>query len=234
MKTKLLVFVFALGMVSFVTRELCESIQFIKGATYEMEHLQMGKKTTSKMLVKEVTRNGNKKESIIHSEYYDEKGNKQSENDIKISCDGDKISIEMKDLINSKMGEIPNMEVTMENSRLEFPLNPSVGQSLPDNQFVMKMKDKKSGQEMGEMKTSFVNRKIVAKEKVTTPAGVFECWKASSDVKGQMRMMGMERPVPTMKITSYYNKEVGQVKSETHNEKGELMSTEILKKYQKP
>jgi hypothetical protein len=187
------------------------------------------------MTVKDVVQKGSEKEATIVTERYDESNKKLGESDSKIICTGDKVRIDIKDQMEHDASKAPgNMKMEVKESYLEFPLNPTVGQSIPDNVITTKVSDKSSGREIGEHKTSFINRKVVGKEKVTTPAGTFECFKATGDIKSEMQMQGMNRPMPTFKTVSYYNKEIGLIKSETYDESGQLMRYSVLSKYKKP
>jgi len=238
MRKKILItsLVIGVGLQSFVLKQLCDSLSFIKGATYEMENYRNGKKVgLNKTTVKDVVQKGSEKEATVVTEKYNESNQKTGESDAKIICTGDKVKIDIKDQMEHDASKgRDNMKMEVKESYLEFPLNPTVGQTIPDNVIITKVSDKNSGREIGEHKTSFVNRKVVSKEKVTTPAGTFECFKATGDIKTEMTMMGMNHPMSALKTVSYYNKEIGLIKSETYNESGQLMRSSVLSKYKKP
>jgi len=75
---------------------------------------------------------------------------------------------------------------------------------------------------MMNMTISITNRKVEAVENVTTPAGTFECYKISYDIATKM-MINVK-----MKGTEWYAKNVGLVKSESYNNDGKLMGSNLL------
>ncbi len=84
------------------------------------------------------------------------------------------------------------------------------------------------------------NRRVEAFEKATTPAGTFDCWKISYEVVGPTEsvvgfppQMNMERTTPMVKYVEYVSPEVGLVKREKMNYRGnkaeETMVLESIK-----
>jgi hypothetical protein len=240
MKTniKFLLLLSALCSFTFLKAQDCSHLVFTKGATFEMESYDNKDKKTGRIknTVKEVTSNGAKKEAAIHTESYDKKDEKQTEGDIKIICDGGKLLIDMSGFArNSAMANSKDMEIKMEASFIEVPAKLTVGQSLPDGNVTMKVVDKKSGEIFGTLKINIINRKVEGKETVTTPAGTFECYKITYEIKSQMSLaMGMNMPASNSKGTEYISKDNGlTVKIQSYSHIGELMGYEILTKYSK-
>ena len=109
-----------------------------------------------------------------------------------------------------------NMDIDIDN--VQLPSDLSVGQSLDDGSIVI------SGDLPMTMRVDITDRKVAAKEKVTTPAGTFECYKITYTIKTKM-MMGRES-----KAAEWIAKDVGLVKSESYKNNGKLMSYSLLTK----
>ncbi|MEO6683559.1 MAG: hypothetical protein ABIN48_12125, partial [Ginsengibacter sp.] len=114
---------------------------------------------------------------------------------------------------------------------MDIPKNMYPGQKLNDVNFTMKTKS--SGMEMV-ITTNLVDRTVGAKEKVTTPAGTFECMPISGLRKSGMRVMGINRKMgnPTKEIT-WYSPGIGIVKSESYDAKGKVESSQILTEFKR-
>src|SRR5690606_35552753 len=128
-----------------------------------------------------------------------------------------------------------NMEMKIEGSFLEIPSGISVGQTLPDGNATMKLIDKKSGQEFATLKINISNRKVEGKEKITTSAGTFDCFKISYETKVETYLsMGMKTPTSVTKGLEYREIDLGLiVKTESFDKKGGLVGYQLLTKYSK-
>lgn len=214
----------------------CKHISFTKGASYEMEHYDdKSKKTgTTKNNVKEVNVSDAKNVANIHSEHYDDKNEKKFEGDLKVVCENGNMLLDISDLVkNNPLANNSQMELKMESSLMGIPTNLSVGLALSDGNAKVKILDKKSGQKFATVNISIYNRKVEAKEKITTPAGTFECFKITSDIKMETAMdMGMELPTYVLKGVSYMSTDMLLfVKNETFDLAGDLMGYELLSKF---
>jgi hypothetical protein len=74
------------------------------------------------------------------------------------------------------------------------------------------------------------NRKVEAKEDITTPAGNFTCYKISYDMESSTKVMGMNNKV-NLKGVDYVSEGTGVVKTESYNKKGSLSSYSLLTGY---
>lgn len=104
---------------------------------------------------------------------------------------------------------------------IEFPAHMKAGQNLPDVTVVSKTS--MQGGPTGELEIKITNRKVVAKESMTVPAGTFEAYKIESESSMQMRMAGVGLPASKMKSTEWWVLGVGLIKSETEA-KGGIMA----------
>jgi uncharacterized protein (DUF2384 family) len=93
----------------------------------------------------------------------------------------------------------------IESSGLQFPLHVSVGETLPEAHHIMTMN--RGGKEM-KITSHIKERKVEAKESVTTPAGTFECYRISSVIEAATDMQGMDEK--SKKIMEEVKKKMGK------------------------
>lgn len=99
-------------------------------------------------------------------------------------CDGGQIYIDLNNFMaNDKQ------KSKLETSGLSFPYDPSVGDTIADANFSMKTTSSYGERTI----TSHIKeRKVEAKESITTAAGTFECYRISSVVSVDLDMPGMD------------------------------------------
>jgi hypothetical protein len=124
-------------------------------------------------------------------------------------CDGNKIYFDLAAMLGDVAKERGG---TFEASAVEYPVNISEGESLPDATGVMK---------------------VDGKEEVKTPAGSWNCYKISHTIEVEMDMPGMNDKAKKMmeammgmmemKSITWFAPDFGVVKSETYNN-GKLQS----------
>jgi hypothetical protein len=163
--------------------------------------------------------------STVHSQNLNAKGKMDTEFDFEISCSDGELFFNMQSMMpanNSAMAGVEGMEVKIEGAQLQSPFGKLPGTSLPEGQ--MTMSASMSGMNLGTTTMRIYDRKVVAIESITVPAGTFECVKVTESIEMKLPMMG------TVKGSSvaWMNPEAGLVKSESFNEKGEKNGTEIL------
>ena len=83
------------------------------------------------------------------------------------------------------------------------------------------------------MKINISNRLVASQESITTPAGTFNCFKITQDIKVESIMMGMTIPI-SMKSAEYYAAGTGLVKSQSFDKNGKLSGYSLLTKLTKP
>ena len=213
-----------------------EYIWFNPGATMSFKTISgIGKKqevSNSKMIVKKVYNENGKKISEVNITA--EEG---LDLDFKYLCSGKNLYVDMGAAMKQAMKKagqdnpqsnalLNDMEMGFGDGFMDIPKNMYPGQLLKDINFTMK--SKASGTEMT-MITNLTERKVGAKEKVTTPAGTFDCMPITGIRKSSMKIMGMNRNLgkPT-KETIWYSPGIGMVKSENYDAKGNLESSQIL------
>jgi hypothetical protein len=153
----------------------------------------------------------------------DKKGNGIGDISYDISCDGSGISIDFKSLGNMAMlKQFESMETKVTGTNTTLPNSLSVGQELPDSN--MNMEISMSGISM-KVNTLIKDRKVTGKEKVTTPAGTYNCLILEQTTIADV----MGKKISTTS-KSWFAEGVGMVKQESHS-KGKLQSKSTLTKF---
>lgn len=154
----------------------------------------------------------------------DAKGKELSSGKGKVKCDGDNLLIDMQ----MNMPNIPQMQaMKMESGKaatfLSYPNSMKVGQSLPEGSF--EMNSTANGMDVN-LQYKVSNRKVVAKEKVTTPAGTWECFKVTFDISLSLKMMAMSMPFDLIGA-EWFAPGFGVVKTETSKD-GKAMGSMVI------
>lgn len=210
----------------------CSKIAFFKEGTSTTmtSYNDDGKVTsTTKTLYQKVTKTSAGASVMAHQENYDKKGKLSTTSDFNIKCENGTLVFDMKMMMPQQQAEAyKDMEMTMEGTNVEYPSQLVVGNSLKDADIKFSFKTKDGMvMPMSNFNIKVTNRKVEAKESVTTPAGTFECYKISELVETKTMF--------TIKAKSvvWFSEEVGNVKTESYKENGKFLGktelTEIKK-----
>ncbi len=220
-------------LTSFIIKsDNCDNLLFFKegSSTTMTSYKAKGEITGSvKTLFKQVSKTGDGVIVAATQESYDKKGKLSNTNDFSIKCENNILYFDAKNLMPSQQSEAyKDFEMTVEGMDMELPNNLSVGDNLKDADVKFNFKSK-SGQEMPMMNVAIkiFDRKVEAIETITTPAGTFECYKITEQTEVKT-MIGF-----TSKSISWFNKEVGTVRTESYNKNDKFMGytelTEVTK-----
>lgn len=156
---------------------------------------------------------------------YDEKGEEQISTEVVFKCKDNVFYLDMNNYIPQESLEAyQNMDLKITASEIDIPANLSPGQKLNDGNVTI---DISGDMPMNlSMRIDIVNRKVLALESVTTPAGIFDCVKISQDVISKFGF------TVTLNSIEWYAVGVGAVKSETYK-KGKLIGSTALTKFSK-
>jgi len=123
------------------------------------------------------------------------------------------------------MSAYQNMDVTVEVDQMTMPANLKAGQILGNGRVTAKVVN--SGINIMTINVDITNRKVDGFEKVTTPAGTFDCVVISYDVETKLMLK------VKMSGKQWFAKNVGVVKTETYNKKGKLEGSSLITKISK-
>ncbi|RYY17901.1 MAG: hypothetical protein EOO04_24820 [Chitinophagaceae bacterium] len=211
------------GQVTY--SQICNTYYFMKAnSTVEQSHFDDKGKLSLKTEYKvgEISNVDHGSEAAVMQKVYDKKGKIISEGTANIRCDGDNLFIDMK--LSMPVGPVApggNVEATSKKVYLPYPKNMKAGDKLEDAQFSMSLDQ---GSIVQSVQMFVRNRQAEAEEKITTPAGTWNCVKISFEMEMVSRTAGIPIRV-RMKGTEWYAPGFGVVKTESFTKNGKLAGT---------
>ena len=146
--------------------------------------------------------------------------------ELELKCKDGKYYVDMESYIGeSTLTPYSDMETTFEVENMTIPAELKVGEVLDNGKITVTISN--NGMKILTISVNISNRKVEAKEDITTRAGTFECYKISYDISTKMLI--------TIKASTveWYAKNVGVVRSESYNKKGKLTGYTVLTEFQK-
>lgn len=222
----------AFGLSSFA--DMCDNLYMFKeGSSTKMTHYnEKGKETGSnKTVYTSVNKSGDVVTVKATSETFDKKGKSEGTANYTMRCKDGILYFDMRMMLSPEQtSSTKDVQMTVEGGDLEFPADLKVGSTLKDGTLTMKSTTSGEGPQINlfNINMRIYNRKVEAKENVTTPAGTFECFKITSDfeTKALFKISG--------KTATWFSQEAGTVKTESYDSKGKLQGystlTELIKK----
>lgn len=163
------------------------------------------------------TENGNLKLEI-RSTVFNAREDTTISFDYAVWCDGENFFIDMKSLLGTlNLTELGDFKFT--STEMELPGKMAPGQQLKDASFTLEM----TGPIPVVITSDITNRKVDALEKVTTPAGTFDCARVSYDTFTKMAFIKTEG-----RTVEWYARDIGVVRSEYYDKKGKVTSIHEL------
>lgn len=141
------------------------------------------------------------------------------ENDV--SMNANEIAfIDMSNIIGD-IGDVEDdgMSISTSGKFPSIPRNPKVG-TLPDAEFKFSVKE---GIFSLNFKVAYTHRKVDGRERITTPAGEFDCWKITERLS--VSVMLIKKHVI---YTTWVADKVGIVKQDMMTTKKEMISSQVL------
>ncbi len=150
-------------------------------------------------------------EATLSTDIADKKGENVMSGELDMWCKDGVYYFDMRKFIpEEQLQMLGSYEMKVEGENLEYPSNLSVGQSLNDGTITVTAENSPMPINIT---LNILNRKVEAKETITTPLGTFETLKITSNSVMKTKMgisMTME-----YESTEWLAKDVGVVKSET-------------------
>ncbi len=216
--------------------QACKLTELKKGSLFEMTSYDAKERVTGRTVqtVTDVKTTGATTTVTLHQQHFDAKNKPAMEGDYTMECTGGTLRLDMRAMMGQQqqtMKGMENMKVEMSGDQLEMPATATVGQHLPDGSFTMKASDKNSQMVMMSMTMQLTDRVVEAQEKLTTPAGSFDCIKVRQLNKMANTAMGIPMRFE-MTSVSWYSPGMGQIRTETYrNDK--LAGTVVMTKFVK-
>jgi len=212
-----------LGWMQVIGQD-CEPYMVVnQGAVREMTNYDKKDKVTgtSVQTVKEIKTEGNMTEWTINSVSKDAKGKQTSAGDLQMTCEAGIFKMDMKNFIDEEtMKGFEGMEVAMDATDLDYPAILTPGMTLKDGNITIKASSQ--GVPVMTLVVRIYDRKVLALEDITTPAGTFQCYKISQTVETKTLFTVIA------KTTDWIAKKVGTVRSETFDKNSNLQGYMIL------
>ena len=226
----LLSFIVLAGSSTFA-QNTCEGFgQFRKGLKTQMTNYDKNDKITSVVdqEVTDLTTIKGELEATSKVSMTDNKGEKKFESfSTKIRCANGSIRMNFQDFIgrNPAMQKMEGAEMKITGDELVFPTSLSIGQTLPENAMTMEMI--LNGTPLMKMTFTMKDRKVVAKETITSPAGTWECYKITYTMTNSTGFGGDT-------TGALWLSNGMTIKTESYDKKGKKMGSGLMTKFQKP
>lgn len=149
----------------------------------------------------------------LNTEVFDKQENSKMNYEYDMWCENGVFYVDMMNMLSTMDVKDPK-GFSIESSNMQFPSKMHAGQVLNDASLSMKMG---AGMLAMGITVNITNRKVEAIESITTPAGTFECYKITYDTNSKILMVKVQT-----KVTEWYAKNVGLVRSESFDKKGKL------------
>ncbi len=198
------------------------------GAIREMTSYDAKDKVTGRV-VQEVTSKNAKANGVsvgIKMTIYDEKNAQVNSMEMQIVCENNVFKVDMSEYLSDMLKAYQDMELEISGDNLTFPSKMNVGDQLDDAS--MNLKVRAGAMQIMNMDITISNRKVEANEKITTPAGSYDCYKITYDTQSKTKIINV-----TTSSTEWLADGVGVVKTEDYNKKGKLSGYSLLTKLEK-
>jgi len=171
--------------------------------------------------VSNVNNSGDATTADLTSEMFDKKGKSMAKSNAKIKCTGGIMMVDMKMSIPTQAGgPSVNSDVKAENIFIEYPSSMNIGDALKDATMHMDM-DNNGMKQSVDMEV--FDRKVEGKEKITTPAGSWDCYKISYKSKMRIKTMGIGMPM-NIEGTEWFAPGFGVVKTSSKHGGTEIVA----------
>ena len=179
----------------------------------------------SKHIVKDVISEGSAMLVDIELLNYTKDGKKNLTTGYSAECQNGVFYMDMLRYFDmNKLATQESLDMEIEGTYLPFPKNMTESSDLQDGEVAIHISS--NGELFGTMTMKITNRKMIGKEKITTPVGSFDCYKISH---AHNSYFGNSTGNGT--TTEWYAENIGVVKSESYNNQNVLISyTELTSK----
>ncbi|MBE0654983.1 MAG: hypothetical protein IH594_14370 [Bacteroidales bacterium] len=193
------------------------------GAVREMTSYDKKDKVTGKVrqTILEKKATGSDLMLKVENVIFDDKDAEVSRSEIELGCSNGVFKIDMSEYMSEMLQAYQTMEVELQGDNLQFPSSLSVGDALPEGN--MNIKVRSNGIQVVNMDVNISNRKVEAQEKLSTPAGTFDCYKITFVTTAKTKLI----TVQTQGV-EWIAEKVGVVKSESYAKNGKLNSYTLL------
>lgn len=221
MKPKLITFFFFLSLFNAASGQDCSAFFPFKEGTVREYTIYDKKAKPEGVITHEIIKLSAISDggilADVSSRMVNKKGKEAYSGTFSVECKDDVFYSDASNLMPAEMLEsLGSMEVTIEGTELLLPGNLEVGQTLPDANTTVKASN--SGFAIMNWSIVVTNRKVAAREKISTPAGEFDCFKITYDT-ALKSIIGK-----SYSGADWVAKNVGVVRTESYDKNGSLES----------
>jgi hypothetical protein len=215
MKKKLLTASVAILIACSATAQDCTNYYFMQNnKTIEMTIYNRKGEPDGRQLytVSDVKKDANGATSNFQSEMFNKKGKSLAKGSGIVQCKGGAIFVDMRVMLPQQQQEqFGKADAKMDNMYIEYPVNMQPGDALKDANMNLEIDNNGMKQSVA---MAVNNRKVEAKESVTTTAGTWDTYKISYKSKITIKTMGIGVPM-NVEGTEWYAPGFGIVKTES-------------------
>lgn len=200
-------------LAAFCYSQDCSNYYYLKNnSTVEMSIYDKKGGISGRLVysVSGVTNSNNITTASVKSEMFDKKGRTIATGSSIMKCNGGIMMINMKMVIPTPQAEqISQTSAKTEDFFIEYPLNMKTGDQLKDGNMNMEVNNNGIQQSVSMI---VYDRMVEDKERISTAAGSWDCYRISYKSKMSIKMMGVGIPV-SMDGTEWYAPGFGVVKT---------------------
>jgi len=223
---KALIILICLFVYQISISQNCESISPYKEGMY-MEYTNYNKKgkivSVEKHLVASVENQGGSLVIVIKTSVIEGKRNSSAEKYV-LKCDNGNFKVDMTNYTSHQSdNQEGSLSVEAVGDFIEFPSGMQPGTLLEDGSIAISIGNGESTMAIADM--SVLNRKVLAKDNLTTPAGTFDGYKISFDYLFDMGLLKVRGSG-----IEWYIDGIGIIRTESYSKKGKLRWSRELTK----
>jgi len=215
MKQLLLTVLFSVTLFFSALTQNCADFYFFQNnktvnlTLYNSKGEENGKKI---YVVSNVQTQGATTSSTVNSELYNGKGKLQAKGVNTMQCTGGVMLMDIRmTLSDQQQKQLANATAKTDNVFIEYPAGMKEGDNLKDASLHMDLTVNNSPETVD---MNITNRKVAAKEKITSTAGSWDCFKITYTSKVMIKVMGIGVPV-SIDVTEWFCPQFGVIKTET-------------------
>jgi len=218
-----ILFSLTIGFVPSYAQDCDPYFPMEKGAYREMKSYDKKEKLTGtvKQRVVDIEDIDGGKKITVEVQSYDQKDELLFFDDLTMTCQGGKFTVDMKNYLNYEMMKgLEGIQVNIDATDLAMPTELEPGMELPDGHIHVLASN--MGIPMINMEVTIYDRKVEGQEQVTRPAGTFDCYKIS--YMTEVKTFGKY----VLRSVEWTAKDIGTVRSESYDKKDNLSGYTVL------
>ncbi len=215
---------FLASVSSLVAQEVCSTYYPLQqGTTFQITSYDKGDKESA--VIDYSVKDAGSDWALLAYEMTDKKGKQTATSEYEIRCIDDGIAVDFKSLgAPGIMEQYKDMEIEVSGTNLFIPNELLEGRELPNAEMLMTINMNPIKLKLN---VKITNRRVSGKEKVTTPAGTFDCVLLTYDFESKMGVK------ITGSAKQWIAEGVGTVKQQDFNKKGKMISWSQLTGFNK-